>query len=352
MGNKQSQIVPFEFNPPEKFGPDPNDSRFFCSFRADQVEEYKAFFQQCGFVVVDGIFDEQRCDDTINAIWKEIEKMSFETVTRNDLESWGKRWPASKTGILGSGIICDQQAFDNRQSPELYEVFKNLYNEDDLLVSLDRYGAMRPTKDVPDNQGELHDRPEWYGLDSWFHWDLNPWWFSGVKPQDLDKVPRIGNTNPTSYFISENNSAPNTGYDKLQGLVALEDTSFETGGFQCVPGFQTFLKQWATQNQQHFTPGGFIHVPQGDNLVEQTQVIALRKGSVVIWSSNLPHCNRGNKSSSWRYCQYIKMIPTKTVHPDDLSLRAQMVSSLFPKDFLVSDHGQKVFGLQYLPQKQ
>jgi len=36
----------------------------------------------------------------------------------------------------------------------------------------------------------------------------------------------------------------------------------------------------------------------------------MRAGSLVVWSSTMPHCNFPNSSSRFRMCQYIKMFPT------------------------------------------
>ncbi len=62
----------------------------------------------------------------------------------------------------------------------------------ELWVSMDRYGVMRPTKNVPKgkitnnnnsndnnnnetrNPEDVEDHPEWKTKELWLHWDLNP----------------------------------------------------------------------------------------------------------------------------------------------------------------------------------
>lgn len=54
----------------------------------------------------------------------------------------------------------------------------------------------------------------------------------------------------------------------------------------------------------------------------------MRKGSVVIWSSRLPHCNYPNMSAKkWRYCQYIKLFPERVVV--NLEQRCKAISSFY-----------------------
>jgi hypothetical protein len=114
-------------------------------------------------------------------------------IDRNDTMTWADgSWPKfiAKKGLLGGDISKGPIAFQNRQNPKLYEAFKVLYGQPDLWVSIDRYGAMRPTKNVPigkldpvrlrvDTSGakegiEHKDMSSWKTTPLWLHWDLNP----------------------------------------------------------------------------------------------------------------------------------------------------------------------------------
>lgn len=41
-----------------------------------------------------------------------------------------------------------------------------------------------------------------------------------------------------------------------------------------------------------------------DPMQEQVQYVSLRAGSLLIWTSELPHCNYPNNSSKFRITQY------------------------------------------------
>ena len=45
-------------------------------------------------------------------------------------------------------------------------------------------------------------------------------------------------------MMGEGNYEDNIGYTKLAGVLALSDTHETSGGFQCVCGFQNYIKQW------------------------------------------------------------------------------------------------------------
>jgi len=95
---------------------------------------------------------------------------SFESpIVRDDPDTWGNdRWPQQqKLGILGSFPSIGKEAIRNRQNPKVYDVFRNLLGKDELLVTFDRFGILRPAK----------KNPEWKTLKDWIHWDLNPWSF-------------------------------------------------------------------------------------------------------------------------------------------------------------------------------
>uniref|UniRef100_A0A7S4HMF7 Uncharacterized protein n=1 Tax=Vannella robusta TaxID=1487602 RepID=A0A7S4HMF7_9EUKA len=345
------------FVPPPEYGVDKDDSRFFKSFRMDEEEEYRKFLDVCGFVVIRDVVSREDCDKTVDKIWELLSEITGNRVQRDDPNTW-EDWPTQKTGILGVPIASDAMAWKNRQSKNIKNIFNNIYNEDDLLVSVDRYNIMRPTKNINFGANDVKDRDDWKGLASWFHWDLNPWHWSGAMEHVYDK----GNSDFEEHgllfshnlakLLTEGNDTPKRYKDskKLQGLVALADTSFATGGFQCVPGFVgNVLTKWVSSQsedlKQKFKGKHFVGVPRTDPLIEYAQVIGLPKGSLLIWSSELPHCNRMNESEQFRYCQYIKMIPTRDV--SDLPGRAKVVANALTHAFVGTKDVSPVLGLQY-----
>jgi len=116
-----------------------------------------------------------------------------------------------------------------------------------------------------------------------------------------------------------------------------------------VPGFHLFLPQWATQTKP-FSKGDFVSVPRGDPLLECTQQISMRKGSLVVWSSRMPHCNYPNDGETFRYNQYIKMFPTDVMGlggegGDIWKARGDALRQRLPSNLQLSELGACILGL-------
>jgi len=152
-------------------------------------------------------------------------------------------------------------------------------------------------------------------------------------------------------FITENNGSRNSGNSiKLQGVLNLIDSRVGDGGFCCVPGFQHQLGKWvqltqdsryAEKNKTNYT---FVNVPKADTMSEAVLKVSVRAGSLIVWSSELPHCNYPNDSDRFRMNYYIKMFPAQQNAPG-VEIRREIMTSCL-EGLEVSDLGKKVFGLE------
>jgi len=275
----------------------PKDEEGYCqAFTPEQEQEYLEFFNTYGVVVVSNILNDEECIRTENEIWEFITRETEGRVDRNDPATW-EYWPAlKKLGILGNTILLSPQAFENRQNPKLARVFEVLLGTDDLMVNVGRASAMRPTRNLLIN-GELVDKPEWKTITEWIHWDMNPW---------------TGLTTTFSWAVAD--ISQNCGYDsvKVQGVLSCVDCGPNEGGFHCIPGFQHHIRGWANANLDKFNPQNFevagsIQVPKNDPIRNDVQTVPIRKGSILIWNSCLPHGTFPNDSDKFRMIQYIKM---------------------------------------------
>jgi ectoine hydroxylase-related dioxygenase (phytanoyl-CoA dioxygenase family) len=132
-----------------------------------------------------------------------------------------------------------------------------------LWVSIDRVALKPPVR--PDQPG--YDQP------GFIHWDT-----------DINKYPDIP--------------------FQLQGVLALEDTSADMGGFQCVPsiyrGQQRFLDERSKAGP----------VPRAPDIGDHPIVkVPLAAGDLVIWKTTLLHGNGRNSSQRPRLAQYLAMNP-------------------------------------------
>lgn len=326
--------------------------------------------------------------------------------------TWFKNWCTSKQGIP-QDLALGRQCWMNRQNPNVYKAFCSILETKELYSSVDRFGILRPTKSVPvsrkflkehslsisksrsDLQNSQEDTKEeenddeivnadiekWRGSSDWFHWDLNPWmwvekreeeekeeenavsnFLKNMSPQwfkdyvNSDKIESIRNKweyRVSESLITENNDNNDfNGFIKVQGLLNLCDSK-QNGGLHLIPGFhEDVLSQW-TKAYNQFANSSFVVIPP-DHL-ERFKPFAVkvyaRSGSLIIWSSELPHCNYCNEGKTFRYCQYIKMFP-KSVTPQPIRpLRESTIRELLPKDFPITEIGSIVFGQQQQQQQ-
>jgi len=260
-------------------------------------------------------------------------------------------------GLLGLDVATEASAFRNRQNPNVYQAYSKILGTEELFVSVDRFGVMRPTTQVLQKDGVSRvDYPEYGTEEKWLHWDLNPW-------KLLPKNAETANTEVSDYeidirdpgfFITENNDTSFLPpYFKVQGLVALTDCTEDDGGFLCVPGFQKEINQWAEANEglyERKKDKTYVSVPSNDSIVDRAVKIPIRAGSLLIWDSRLPHCNFPNHSDKFRIVQYIKMFPIMNKGEKFLASRSRLLQKLMIKSsFTPTDLGRQLFGLNIDP---
>jgi hypothetical protein len=216
------------------------------------------FFQQQGYLVVSNVVPQENLDALLAVIWKFLE------MDPNDPATW---YPLERKSSLVY-LHQHQALWDNRQSPRLYEAFADILGTEKLWVSMDR-ASMKPP---------LDSRFPHYNDRGFVHWDLDT---SKPLPETLG----------------------------VQGVLALEDTTAEMGGFCCIPGFHRDLAAWIAQQPADRD----LRRPDLSRLPEGCQVtpIPMRAGDLVIWDRRLAHGNGPNTGTRPRLAQYITMYPAR-----------------------------------------
>ena len=91
----------------------------------------------------------------------------------------------------------------------------------------------------------------------------------------------------------------------VQGVLALSDTTLETGGFQCVPALYRDLEQWRLRQPAERDP----FVPDLNGY--ETEFVPMKARELLIWNCLEPHGVPPNKSETVRLAQYISMVPAE-----------------------------------------
>jgi ectoine hydroxylase-related dioxygenase (phytanoyl-CoA dioxygenase family) len=156
-------------------------------------------------------------------------------------------------------IYNHQYLWDNRQHSRVHDAFVDIWDREDLWVTIDRANLNTPNRGV---------RP----FGGFIHWDSD----TSARPLPVN----------------------------VQGVLSLVDTDPEVGGFQCVPElFRTFDAWLATQpsDRHPFFPetSGF-----------EIKFVPLEAGDLLIWNTLLAHGIKPNLTQDRaRMAQYISMYP-------------------------------------------
>jgi hypothetical protein len=214
--------------------------------------EDRAFWEENGYVIIPNAVPQENLDAVIEAIWEFLGK------DRNNPEEWYTA-PVSKAGMLE--MYHHQSLWDNRQHPRVHQAFTDIWGTEKLWVSLDRANMNPPAR-----------QPDW-DYQGMYHWDLDTF---------EDPIPF-----------------------KVQGVLYLEDTSEDQGGFQCTPGFHRQFYEWVKTQPADRPP----RLPDPEGL--EIKTIPGKAGDLLIWHSLLPHGNSRNRSTKPRLAQYITMYPPR-----------------------------------------
>ncbi|MBV2354160.1 phytanoyl-CoA dioxygenase family protein [Streptomyces sp. J2-1] len=182
-------------------------------------------------------------------------------------------WTSPHTGndrLPGhSGLVemyNHQAQWDVRQTPRVYEAFADVWDQDELWVTIDFANVNPP------NRGTR-------AFEGFVHWD----------------VDTSGDPLPVS----------------CQAVLSLTHGNEEIGGFQCVPEIFTEWEKWVAgqpEDRDPFTPditGHSITTPE------------VAPGDLIIFNSLLPHGVHPNVSEDRvRMAQYLTMAPAWEEHTE------------------------------------
>ncbi|MFB7917485.1 phytanoyl-CoA dioxygenase family protein [Streptomyces sp. NPDC056061] len=179
-----------------------------------------------------------------------------------------------------------QLIWDSRRARRVYDAFVDVWDCEELWVTLDRLNLNPPNIK---NRDRALIAPTDKGFDIELHWDVDT--SLAVLPQ------------------------------RVQGIIALNDTRPELGGFQCSPELFRQFEQWKVGRPADRDP---IR-PDVDR--EEFPVVRpqLEAGDLLIWNGLLAHgVARNTSEDGVRAVQYLSMMPALESHDE---LRRSRVES-------------------------
>ncbi len=212
-------------------------------------DEQLEFWCTQGYLVIPAVLSKTRCQQSCEVIWQYLQADPAQP------HSWYQSPDRMQKIMLQ---LFRHPVLDaNRQQPLIRQVYEQLWQRTDLVMSTDRV-SFNP----PETNSWCFPGPD-------LHWDV----------ELIAPVP----------FAT-------------QGLIYLTDTTEQQGAFCCVPGFHLKIDDWITA--QNKSP---IELQQQEWANWPVKAIAAKAGDLIVWHQALPHGASRNTASLPRMVQYINM---------------------------------------------
>lgn len=217
---------------------------------------WQSHLAEQGFCVIKGVADEGQVCTGRALFWDDIEA-SNPSVRRDDVDTWKsrgdasvaehRRWMLSSTGLVSGSLAQGAGSWHIRGLPLVKQAFSQIWEDEDLIVSMDCALIWRPWAGRTDC-GVL---PRTEGL----HLDQNPY----SKPER----------------------------ECVQGMVPLYDVTPVTGGLAVIPGSHVdkspaWCKQFAGQ-------GDWCPLSWDDPMQGTERLVVAAAGDLILWDARTVH---------------------------------------------------------------
>jgi len=218
-----------------------------------------------GYVIVTDAVPPENIERLKGLLWE------FQEMDPSDPSTWNKpqlrdhQMPElNHSGMVE--IYNHQYLWDNRQHSRIYDAFVDIWDREDLWVTIDRANLNTPNRGGRPFQGFIH-------------WDAD----TKARPLPVN----------------------------VQGVLSLVDTDEEVGGFQCVPELFRTLEEWSASQPADRNP--FFPDTTGFEI----RFVPMKAGDLLIWNTLLAHGIKPNVSMDRaRMAQYISMYPADEGNAD------------------------------------
>jgi hypothetical protein len=245
---------------------------------------YLKDLEEQGYCVIPQLFSDSETRVLYERVWHEFIEKAWPNCKMNDRSNWKKSFPKhNKTGIFAGPAGQTQVMWDLRQDVRIMNVFSQIWNTNDLIVSMDGLSLMCP----PETRTGY--------IDPWPHVDQ-------TIMRRQDGVSH--SNNPPVNFISE--SLLKTQPYTIQGQFLFEDSFEGDGGFYCIPKSHLRFAEFAPVLERiseitdvverkkvriEFIEQFFSQLDESGNAYIKKHITAPR-GSLILWDSRTIHWNQ------------------------------------------------------------
>ncbi|PKG37736.1 phytanoyl-CoA dioxygenase family protein [Psychromonas sp. Urea-02u-13] len=233
-------------------------------------EDWK-HWKEYGYIVIKNAISSEEAQSTFDFV------ADFQGIDTNDTSTWyPQKQFASELErdlyVYGFAETYQHQLlWNNRQADRVYQSFVDIWDCEELWVTLDRVNLNPPNRN---NRDRALIKATEKGFDISLHWDVDT---------SLKVLPQ-----------------------RVQGIIALNDSQPEQGGFQCCPELFNKFEFWKKTQPADRDPLR----PKIDPNEYPIVIPQLEAGDLLIFNGFLAHGVAANLSESGiRSVQYISMMP-------------------------------------------
>jgi len=250
------------------------------------IASYLKDLEELGYCVVPQVLSTSETELLYERVWHEFIEKAWPNCKMHDRSNWKESFPMhNKMGIFSGPAGQTQVMWDLRQDPRIVDVFAQVWNTHDLIVSMDGLSLMCPP--------EVRDGY----IEPWPH----------VDQTILRRQDNVAHSNnPPIGFVSE--SLLKTQPYTIQGQFLFEDSADGDGGFYCIPKSHLRFTEFAPQLEaisamempkgerskarNKFLQDFFdVRTDESGNSYVKKHITAPR-GSLILWDSRTIHWNQ------------------------------------------------------------
>ncbi len=319
------------------------------------IAMYLKDLEEQGYCVIPEVLSRSESELLYQRVWHEFIEKAWPNCRLDDRSNWQEAFPKhGNMGVFAGPAGQIQVMWDLRQDPRIVDIFAQLWNTSDLIVSMDGMGIM-----CPPEIREGYIRP-------WPHVD------QGILRNHENHAH---SNNPPQDFVSE--SLLKTQPYTVQGQFLFEDSFAGDGGFYCIPRshlrFNEFAPQLEMINEQIANQAErgeardayleqFFSQTVGQSYPYERKHVTAPRGSLILWDSRTIHWNQHasverpyNYPPKVRMVGYLCYVPKARLTEEGRVLRKEAFergistghNPAYPELKSTADHIQEGF-MQYL----
>jgi hypothetical protein len=249
------------------------------------IASYLKDLEEFGYCVIPQVLSTSEAELLYQHVWHEFIEKAWPNCRMDDRSNWKEAFPMhNKMGIFAGPAGQTQVMWDLRQDPRIVDIFAQVWNTHDLIVSMDGLSFMCPP-----------EVREGY-IEPWPHVDQ-----AILRRQD--NVTH--SNNPPIDFVSE--SLLKTQPYTIQGQFLFEDSFEDDGGFYCIPKSHLRFTEFAPQLEMiseitdgierrevrtKFLEDFFTNNTDESGTPYCKKHITAPRGALILWDSRTIHWNQ------------------------------------------------------------